>query len=118
VSCLIDAPLPFRLKIQINPGGGNRMSTTLNLPNCDVAILARILQPDRGDLPLAAARALLKFDFEPCDHQRMQVLSQKARDGSLSAEEQAEIDDYERVGHLLGMMHSKARKALKKSPPR
>ena len=44
----------------------------------------------------------------------MQVLSQKASEGTLTAEEQAEIDDYERVGHLLDLMHSKARTKLKK----
>ena len=90
------------------------MSTTLNIPNCDVAILAGIIQPERGELALTAARAILKFDFDQSDRDRMHALSQKAQSGKLTEDEQAEIDDYERVGHLLGMMRSKARKALKK----
>jgi hypothetical protein len=90
------------------------MPTTLNIPNCDVAIMARIIDPSRGDFTLAAARSILKLDFDQWDKDRMEVLSQKARDGALNSEEQAEIDDYERVGHLLGLMHSKARKSLKK----
>jgi hypothetical protein len=82
--------------------------------NCDVAILGRIIQPKRGDLPVTAARAILKLDFEPIDRERMRELSQKARLGTLTREEQAEIDEYDRVGHLLGLLHSKARISLKK----
>ena len=90
------------------------MATTLNIPNCDVAIMARIIQPERGDLSLAAARAFLKFEFNPQDQERMDALMAKARAGALTADEDNEMDDYERVIHLLAMMHSKARKALKK----
>ena len=38
--------------------------------------------------------------------------AEKARQGSLTPEEQDEIEDYERVGHLLGMLQSKARLSL------
>jgi hypothetical protein len=90
------------------------MAATANIPNCDVAIMARIIQPERGDMPLAAARAILKFDFQESDRERMRALLQKAREGTLTKAEQEEIEDYDRVGHLLDIMHSKARKALKK----
>ena len=90
------------------------MSTTLDIPNCDVTILRRVIQPERGELSLAAARAFLKFAFEQSDQDRMHVLLQKAREGTLTATEEGEIDDYERVEHLLGMLHSKARVAVKK----
>jgi hypothetical protein len=90
------------------------MSTTLDIPNCDVSIMARIIQPERGDLSLAAARAILKFKFDDSDHDRMHELLEKARAGRLTAAEANEMDDYERVGHLLDLMHSKARKAMKK----
>lgn len=90
------------------------MSATLTTPNCDVAIMARIIQPDRGDLPLAVARAILKWDFQPSDHDRMRDLSEKANAGTLTQAETDEMDDYERVGYLLAALHSKARKALKK----
>ena len=91
------------------------MPTTLNIPNCDVAIMARIIQPERGDLSLAAAKAMLKFAFVQSDQDRMSALLQKAQAGTLTDAEQDEIDDYERVGHLLGIVHAKARKALTKS---
>ena len=54
-----------------------------------------MIGPDRADLSIAAARAILKLDFEPGDHARMHELSMKAQEGSLNAEEQAEIDAYE-----------------------
>ena len=57
------------------------MSTGVSFPNCDVAIMARIVDPERGDLPLAAARAFLKFDFEKSDHDALRVLSQRANAG-------------------------------------
>lgn len=90
------------------------MATTLNIPNCDVTIMARIVQPEKGDLSLAAARAFLKFAFVQSDHDRMDALMERAHAGTLTKEENNEMDDYERVGHLLGMMYSKARMALKK----
>jgi hypothetical protein len=38
------------------------------------------------------------------------------REGRLSAEEQEELDNYVRVGDLLAILQSKARKLLKRSP--
>ncbi len=90
------------------------MPKTASIPNCDVAILSRMIRPERNDLPVTAARAILKLDFEQEDHDRMQVLAQKARDGTLTKAERIEITEYERVGHVLGLLHSKARKSLKK----
>ena len=43
----------------------------------------------------------------------MRQLAAKAREGTLSSREQIEIDNYERVGHFLNLMQSKARCSLK-----
>ena len=43
----------------------------------------------------------------------MRELSAKARAGTLTAEEDAEAGRYELLGHLLGIMQSKARRSLK-----
>lgn len=83
----------------------------------DIAILNRIFRPGSNDLPLTAARAILKLDFDDDDRERMHELSRKAQEGALNAEEEAEIDSYERVGHLLDLLHSKARRALKRGRP-
>jgi hypothetical protein len=82
----------------------------------DVAILSRILEPDQSMLSPEAARALLALDFPPADKDRMRELSAKAREGTLTLGEQAETDNYERVGHLLNILQSKARRSLKGRP--
>jgi hypothetical protein len=79
----------------------------------EVAILSRVLEPDRPTLSPAAARALLALDFSPADKDRMRQLSAKARQGTLTADEQAEINNYERAGHVLNLLQSKARRSLK-----
>jgi hypothetical protein len=79
----------------------------------EVAILSRVLEPDKPTLTAAAARALLTLDFNQDDKDRMRQLSAKAREGTLTAQEQAEVNNYERVGHLLNILQSKARRSLK-----
>ena len=83
---------------------------TATAPN-EVALLHRLLKPNRNDLPAVAARAILAINFEPADRERMRDLSAKARAGTLAGEERAEIESYERVGHLLDILHSKARRS-------
>jgi hypothetical protein len=93
------------------------MASILTFSASEAAVLSRLIGPERENLPVAAARAILKLDFEPRDHERMQELSLKAKEGTLTAEERAEIDAYERVGCLLDLMHSLARRSLEASEP-
>jgi hypothetical protein len=79
----------------------------------EVAIFSRVLEPDRATLSIAAAKAILALDFSQADSDRMRQLLAKAKDGTLSRAEEAEIDNYERVGHILSLMKSKARCSLK-----
>jgi hypothetical protein len=79
------------------------------------AIWTRLLQPGSKTLSLEAARYLLRLEFAPEDKERMHELAARARDGSLTAAEQEEIRNYERVGNLLALMKSKARQRLKKA---
>ena len=79
----------------------------------EVAIFGRILEPEEATLDVAAARAILNLEFNQNDKDRMSALLAKAKKGTLSAEEQVEIDNYERVGHMLSLMKSKARRSLK-----
>ncbi len=83
-------------------------------PESEMMILTRLIRPERNNLPSTAARAILKIDFGESDRDRMRELSQKARNGTLSRQEKVEIDSYEVVGHLLGLLHSKARRSLKR----
>jgi hypothetical protein len=47
----------------------------------------------------------------------MNDLAEKARQGTLTDEERAQIESYERVGHMIGLLQSKARRSLKQLPP-
>jgi hypothetical protein len=78
-------------------------------------IWQRVIQ-FQGELSASAARALLQFEFSPRDHARMDELSAKARTGSLSRREQSELDTFERLGCVLDIVHSHARRALKRKP--
>ncbi len=84
--------------------------------NSDADILERVIAPHTPDLPEDAARAILLLSFPAADVDRMNELADKARRGALSPAEQMEIEDYERVGHLLGILQSKARLSLKQRP--
>jgi len=77
------------------------------------AIFSRVVEPDQATLTAAAAQAILDFGFPQAAKNRMRKLSAKARQGTLSALEQDEINNYERVGHILSLMKSKARRSLK-----
>lgn len=79
----------------------------------EAAIMSRVLELDKPTLSLEAARAILALDFDQADKDRMRELSAKAQEGTLTANEQAAINNYERVGHFLNLMQSKARRALK-----
>jgi hypothetical protein len=75
------------------------------------AIWDRVIQMNQDPTP-TAARALLKLQFSPNDVERMHELSAKARAGTLNHDEYEEIDTFERLGCLLDILHSRARRAL------
>lgn len=80
----------------------------------EVAIFRRVLDGDHAVFSPAAARAILDLGFPQADRDRMRELSARAREGTLSPDEQAEINHYEVVGHILSLMKSKARRSLKR----
>ena len=79
------------------------------------AIWGRLLGPESTTLSGVAARAILKIDFPQLDKERMRHLADKARKGTLTPEEQDEIDSYGRIGSFISIVKSKVRAALKKS---
>jgi len=83
--------------------------------------IAANLQPAiqfQGELSPGAARALLRFQFSEHHQARMDEFSAKARAGTLSTAEQAELDTFERLGCVLDIVHSTARRALKRKRTR
>ena len=82
------------------------------IENAESTILSRVIAPDAPTLPPAVASELLKWGFPEADKQRMAKLAAKARQGTLTAEEQVETEGYERVSSFLGLVKSKARRSL------
>lgn len=88
------------------------MSSHTVTANTEAAILTRVLQaPDR--LSRDVAEYLLSIDFQTADLERMNHLSERAREGNLTAEESLELDSYMHVGSLLSILHFTARRLLK-----
>ena len=75
-------------------------------------ILGRIIAPDDPSYDRQAAEAVLTLGFQAVDKERMDELAEKARLGALTEAEQAEADSYERIGHFISMLKSKARRSL------
>jgi hypothetical protein len=90
------------------------MKTASLAPKTEAEIWLRILHPDE-DLPPRVARAILGLSFPKTDIGRMHELSAKARAGTLTPEEDAEMDSFERVGSILSTLKSKARQVLRRS---
>ena len=88
------------------------MSSQVVVPNTEAAIWARLIQA-KDTRSREVAEYLLSIDFEERDIQRMNWLAERARDGSLTPEETAELDSYLHVGSLLSILQSKARRLLK-----
>jgi len=80
----------------------------------DTAILSRLIRPEDDTLSPPAAEGWLAVRFEKGDLDRMHELMTKNQDGKLTAKEKQALENYRRVSFLLDLMHSKARRSLKK----
>jgi hypothetical protein len=60
-------------------------------------------------------RRILSIWFGERDVARMNELSELARQGKLTSQEQAELDSYLHFGNLLAVIQSKGRRALQRS---
>ena len=78
----------------------------------EAAIFSRLLEQENAVISPEAARSLLALDFSQVDRDRINALSAKARQESRTQEEDQELENFIRVGDLLGIMQSKARRAL------
>jgi len=103
---LADADMP--------PSSGTTMDSKALVDFSEVAILGRLLEPEKADLPPEVARHILALQFGSADRERMNDLADKARAGLLSAEDESVLENYRHVGRLLALMQSKARLSLKK----
>jgi hypothetical protein len=78
----------------------------------EISILARILNNDRGHLPLAMARYILTLGFSEQDKTRMHDLAVRNQEDALAPSEKEELVAYAKAGSLLSILKSKARRVL------
>jgi hypothetical protein len=81
--------------------------------NNEAAILGRLFESRSETLPPEIAQVLLDLDFSPEDRERMDVLAATARECTLTADEENEIEAYRRCGSLLSILKSKVRKTAR-----
>ena len=87
---------------------------TAGVADHELAIWNRTIQPENGTLTPEAARAFLELSLPPEDLRRVTELSAKARDGTLTAQEGQELDNYLNVGRTLEFLKAKARFSLQR----
>jgi hypothetical protein len=90
-------------------------TATANDTTSEIAIFARLIEADDGNLAPRLARYVLTLGFKEADQTRMRDLANRNQEGQLSRAEKEELHHYVTAGHMLALLHSKARKSLKKS---
>jgi hypothetical protein len=80
----------------------------------EIAMFGRLIEAEEGNLDARLARYVLTLGFPESDQERMSDLALLNQQGSLTADEHQELENYVRSGHLLALLHSKARKSLKR----
>jgi hypothetical protein len=83
-------------------------------PSSEAAILSRLIRPEEDDLAPEAAEGFLRIRFGQHDLDRMHDLAVRNQEDRLTPRERDEMESYRRVGYLLDLIHSKARRALAK----
>ena len=84
------------------------MSPTLNTEADVLSRLETSLTPD-------GARDLLKMQFSSQDQDRMRELLDKGSQGIRTPDEDRQASEYERLGHVISMLKSVARRTLNRS---
>lgn len=91
------------------------MNTTKSLVDPELAIWERVFLPDALRITQEQARYLLDVRFSQSDLDRINELSEKAGAGTLKSEEEAELERYVHMGHLLSILKAKVRRRLRKA---
>lgn len=82
-------------------------------PSQALAIFGRLLRAEEGDLSKELAKFLLTLGFDATDQQRMLELAERNQEGALKIAERQELAAYAEAGHLLALLHAKARRSIK-----
>jgi hypothetical protein len=91
------------------------MATIQGVSNSkEAAIIARMIHPEKDDLPDDIARGLLRLSLDQSDLDRLHELVVKNQDDGLTRAEKTELETYLRISLLVDLMHAKALCTLKK----
>ena len=90
------------------------IATTATINQAD--ILGRALELRRSDLSPEVAQFLLAIELSPEDRQHLDLLAERARRGTLSEQEEIDLEEFRRAGRLVEFLKLRARQALLKSP--
>jgi hypothetical protein len=75
-------------------------------------VLDAMVRPEEGTFSREHADYVLSLDLPEAVKDRCDVLSAKAQEGTLTADEAAELDHYISVDAMLTVLKSKARRSL------
>jgi len=83
----------------------------------DSELLNRVLAPMQRSMSEELARGILLLDFTARDHDRYQALAIKANRGTLTSEEENELDRFLAVNDFLTIMKAEAEIILSRKNP-
>jgi hypothetical protein len=78
----------------------------------EVSILARVLGNENGQLPGDMARYILNLTFSERDKARMHDLAARNQADALTPAEKEELFAFGKIGDVLAILKSKARRTL------
>jgi hypothetical protein len=81
----------------------------------EVDIWTGVISPDRNDMPVPEANAVLRWSFNDDAKSRMEELANRNGQNELSDSEREELEAYINVGQVIGILQAKARFSLKHS---
>ncbi len=88
-------------------------SVTQDTGTSEIEIFARLLKTDRGEMGRELARYVLTLGFDEEDQALMRELAERNQEGTISSEDREKLQSYVKAGHLLALLHSKARQSLR-----
>ena len=81
----------------------------------EMVILSRAISPESGDWAPAVARAVLSIGLTSSDRDRMNELAAGAREGSLTPDEELEIESYRQACRLMECLKARAHASLRQA---
>jgi hypothetical protein len=94
-----------------NPFG--RWGDIIKIMTTGASVLERVIKPRTGGFSDEHARYVLSLDFSPEEQARYAELAHKVQLGTLTEQEQADLDDFVAANALLTILQSKARVSLR-----